>query len=102
MLPAKIHPVLPSYTIPAVLIYGGKEWNLNCYGTKGSCKRFDGSWRKFAEDNNLKVGDACVFELIEYSSKKLFFRVQILRGDIPPELLQKVVGETEDSPIVIE
>ncbi|EXB70636.1 B3 domain-containing protein [Morus notabilis] len=101
-LPAKIQPVLPSLATPAVLTYGGKEWNLTYRGSNASCKKLDGSWQNFVDDNNLKIGDACVFELDESSCKKLVFRVQILRGDIPPELHSKIVGESSDSPIVIE
>ncbi|XVF58855.1 hypothetical protein PTKIN_Ptkin07bG0099500 [Pterospermum kingtungense] len=40
-----------------------------------------GGWRAFTEDNNLNVGDVCVFELVKY-----------------PEILVKVV--IHRSPIV--
>ncbi|XP_062109111.1 B3 domain-containing protein Os04g0386900-like [Humulus lupulus] len=102
VLPTKIHPVLPSLIIPAVLTYKGKKWTMLFNGTNVVMKRFDNSWRNFAEDNKLKIGDACVFELTENSSRNLVFRVQILRGDIPSELLPKIVGESLESPIVIE
>lgn len=36
-------------------------------------------WKKFAEDNNLKVGDTCVFQLIDESKKS--FKVSILKAD---------------------
>ena len=97
-LPAKMHPILPIDTIPVVLAYRGNEWNM-LYNGKN--KRLHSSWRGFAEDNSLKIGDACVFELKEWNCKKLIFRVQILRGDIPPEVLPKIAGEGEDCPIVI-
>ena len=72
-------------------------------GASGRFKRFIG-WRAFIDDNNVKVGDACVFELMECCSTKLVFRVQILRGVFPAELLGKVSleGENSDAPIVIE
>lgn len=77
---------------------------MSCNGTQRTHKKFDSGWRAFINDNNLKAGDACVFELIERSSKKLVFRVQILRGDIPPEFQGKVSseGESSNTPIVIE
>ena len=72
-------------------------------GTSDRHKKFDTSWRSFVDDNNLKVGDACVFELEENNSKSIVFKVQILRGDIPPELLPKIpVGTSIESPIIIK
>ena len=67
----------------------------------GIRKRFDTNWRKFAVDNGLKIGDACVFELEECSGSKLVFRVQILDGEIPPELAQKIPGASANYPINI-
>ncbi|CAB4269257.1 unnamed protein product [Prunus armeniaca] len=60
------------------------------------------NWKAFAIDNNLKVGDSCVFEQLECSSTRLVFRVQILRGDIPFEFLDKLDGDNVDAPIVLE
>ena len=60
------------------------------------------SWKEFVDDNNLKVGDGCVFELMECSSTKLVFKAQILRGDIPAELLDKYSGEDGENPILID
>ena len=45
--------------------------------TKQGFQRTD--WTKFAQDNNLKVGDECIFDLIE--GKKIVFRVSIIRID---------------------
>ncbi|XP_050280742.1 B3 domain-containing protein Os04g0386900-like [Quercus robur] len=103
-VPAKLHSIIPSLVVPTVLTYCGKNWEMSCNGTQRTHKKFDSGWRAFINDNNLKVGDACVFELIERSSKKLVFRVQILRGDIPPEFQGKVSseGESSNTPIVIE
>ncbi|KAK7256215.1 hypothetical protein RIF29_29653 [Crotalaria pallida] len=36
-----------------------------------------GGWNRFARDNNLKVGDACIFELVDRT--KLTFQVYIFR-----------------------
>ncbi|KAK3015425.1 hypothetical protein RJ639_006543 [Escallonia herrerae] len=103
VFPAKMTPVLPSTTVPAVVTYRGKTWETIFYGDRAS-KRFDVSWKNFVNDNDLKVGDALVFELVDSSTTLVKFRVQILRGDFPSELLEKVneSGETSDNPIVIE
>ncbi|GMN29831.1 hypothetical protein TIFTF001_002576 [Ficus carica] len=37
-------------------------------------------WEKFARDNNLKVGDTCIFELI--NGNKMSFKVSILKADL--------------------
>ncbi|KAF4380720.1 hypothetical protein F8388_017074 [Cannabis sativa] len=36
-------------------------------------------WNKFAKENNLKVGDVCVFVLLEGENDKIVFEVVILR-----------------------
>lgn len=71
------------------------------YNGANRLKQFDrSSWGAFVNANDLKAGDGCVFELMECSSAKLVFRVQILRGDIPAELLENCIGEA-DKPIVV-
>ncbi|KAJ4721407.1 B3 domain-containing protein [Melia azedarach] len=101
-LPAKMTAILPSLEIPAFLTYKGKEWQMVYHGEVCKGKRFDTNWKKFAIDNKLKVGDGCVFELIECSSEKIKFKVQILRGDIPCKFEDKTNGESENMPIIIE
>lgn len=85
-----------------VLTFAGKSWEMTWNGshktTKSLCRK---SWKAFIDDNNLKVGDGCVFELTECNSTRLIFRVQILRGDIPDELLAKVIGEDAEKSIVL-
>lgn len=100
-VPAKMHRVLPHVVLPVVLNYCGKSWKMVYYGDNAH-KRFDPRWKYFVIDNNLKVGDACVFELTECSNSKLKFRVQILRGDFPSELLTKAKGVTSNAPINID
>ncbi|XP_052194686.1 B3 domain-containing protein Os04g0386900-like isoform X3 [Diospyros lotus] len=75
------------------------SWEME-YNADRNNKAFDSKWRKFANDNDLKLGDACIFELME-SNPALKFRVQILRGDFPAELLERD-GKTSDSAIVLE
>ncbi|OIV94215.1 hypothetical protein TanjilG_10643 [Lupinus angustifolius] len=63
-------------------------------------KWFDcGGWKIFADDNCLNIGDACVFELMEYSNQKIIFKVQILRGNITSKYHN---GIRPDEPIVID
>ncbi|XP_073023412.1 B3 domain-containing protein Os04g0386900-like [Primulina eburnea] len=103
MLPAHMVHLLPRATVPVTLTYGDKDWNLSY---RGDCARaaFDSEWRGFVKDNDLKCEDACVFELVENSGKNLKFKVHILRGDLPPEMVALVnsSGTTSDSPIVLD
>ncbi|XP_021758599.1 B3 domain-containing protein Os06g0112300-like [Chenopodium quinoa] len=102
ILPIKFSQALPNKTIPVILTRGGNSWETAYLGDKTpSNKRFDSRWRAFAEDNNLKVGDVCVFELVEQSDTLLKFKVQVLRGDFPSMLLYKEDG-TINNPIVVE
>ncbi|XP_052194685.1 B3 domain-containing protein Os04g0386900-like isoform X2 [Diospyros lotus] len=86
-LPNKMLPYLPPNPAPVVLTFRGKSWEME-YNADRNNKAFDSKWRKFANDNDLKLGDACIFELME-SNPALKFRVQILRGDFPAELLER-------------
>ncbi|KAG6597214.1 B3 domain-containing protein [Cucurbita argyrosperma subsp. argyrosperma] len=101
-MPAKFHSVLPAIMIPAVLYCEGKKWKIDYYGNRRGKALDTKQWRKFVNDNHLKCGDACVFELIECSSSVIKFRVQILRGDIPFELHEKFSGESRNTPILID
>lgn len=66
--------------------------------------RFDCNWKAFVLENELNIGDACVFELMECSHTNLRFKIHILRGDLLPELFAKVNsrGKTSDAPIVLD
>ncbi|MED6152498.1 hypothetical protein PIB30_092675 [Stylosanthes scabra] len=75
--------ILPSVQVPTVLKCKGKSWDMAYRGHAPGRKFFDGGWRKFAIDNHLGEGDACVFELMENSDEKIIFQVQILKGDLP-------------------
>lgn len=67
-----------------------------------SKKRFDCvSWRKFVEDNNLNVGDECVFQLVHSSTSKLVFKFQIFRVNNPSYFCKRTTGETAKSHIDI-
>ncbi|XP_057800439.1 B3 domain-containing protein Os04g0386900-like isoform X2 [Salvia miltiorrhiza] len=101
-VPTHILPSLPSVAVPLVLRHGDKEWRT-LYN--GGCRRprieYAG-WKSFVVDNNLKVGDACVFEVLESSTEILRLRVLILRNTmyLPPQLLPSD-GRTPETAIEI-
>ncbi|XP_026397354.1 uncharacterized protein LOC113292696 isoform X1 [Papaver somniferum] len=99
-IPKSVSQLLPEEEVPVILSYQNKTWRMKYCGNR-SVKRFDPSWKYFVQDNNLKVGDGCVFELTAHGNECIKFRVQILDGDIPCEFLDRVEGETINHPIVI-
>lgn len=101
LVPTKLHKILPGRLVRVVLTYQGNIWETKYNGAHPKYKSFIGSWRAFVDDNKLKVGDALVFELVKDHCSILVFRVRILRGDIPSELLQKV-GETEHATVIMD
>ena len=107
VIPARLHRHLPAARVPAVLLCRGRSWAASYCGDL-KCKKIDtAAWRDFALDNALRVGDACVFELItapaaagsSAASSEVVFRVQVLRGGLPEEITSK--GTTPDEPLVI-
>ncbi|CAK8577343.1 unnamed protein product [Lathyrus sativus] len=108
---SKICQKLPFGEVPTVLNCRGKSWDMT-YNGQNKNKQFDTiGWRNFVKDNNLKVGDGCVFELMENSEEKIVFEVQILGGGFPgtdyceeePIFISKFSGTGEsDSPYVID
>ncbi|KAD6453770.1 hypothetical protein R6Q59_015556 [Mikania micrantha] len=105
-IPRHLSENLPVARIPAKIVCGGKVWDLQYLGNQGltNCRLENQKWGEFVTDNNLKAGDACVFELTEGSSnsKRIKFRVQILRDEFPNELGDKATGSKADNPISID
>ncbi|KAL3516672.1 hypothetical protein ACH5RR_023574 [Cinchona calisaya] len=102
VFPASLHPDLPMKSVPAVVACRGKTWEMMFMGGN-SKKRFDiQSWKKFVNDNDLNLGDALFWEVMESSDEMVKFKVQIIRGDFPSELERQVNGETEATPIIID
>ncbi|WOL18282.1 B3 domain-containing protein [Canna indica] len=97
VLPRSIWPFLPSNRVHSTLCCQGKKWEMTYFGYQRQ-KRFDAGWKHFVMDNNLKIGDGCVFELMD--DKNLKFKVQILRGDLPPEFVEN--GMISGKPILID
>ncbi|XP_057980819.1 B3 domain-containing protein Os04g0386900-like isoform X2 [Malania oleifera] len=102
VVPSRMYPILPSFNVPVELIYRSKVWQMIYMGGNRTHKRFDSKWKVFVNDNNLRAGDACVFEIMECSDTNIKFKVQILRGDIPFNLVERKNGESLDSAVVIE
>ncbi|XP_020572392.1 B3 domain-containing protein Os04g0386900-like [Phalaenopsis equestris] len=86
VVPTSFRDALPSATVKGVLACRGKIWEIRYCGDC-TLKRFGVGWRKFVEDNELRVGDGCVFELMD--DKELRFRVQILDGQIPTKIFKR-------------
>ncbi|KAF6148514.1 hypothetical protein GIB67_042473 [Kingdonia uniflora] len=97
----KMQQLLPQAKVPLILTYQNKNWKTT-YEKFRTAKQFSFTWKHFVIDNNLKLGDACVFELTECSGQCVRFRLQILSGDIPPEFADRIDGNTPSVPIVIE
>ncbi|CAL9766219.1 unnamed protein product [Musa acuminata subsp. burmannicoides] len=96
-IPKKFWPHLPNTCVPLTLHFKKKIWEMRYYGDRAQ-RRFDGGWKHFVNDNNLKIGDCCFFELMDDTD--FTFRVQLLRGDLPAECLNN--GLSSDRPILID
>ncbi|KMZ57809.1 B3 domain-containing protein [Zostera marina] len=83
VIPRSFQDYLPPTTVPTTLFCRNGIWELNYFGDKGRLKRFDQGWKTFALENDLKIGDACVFELLQSGEDLLIFAVQILDGTVP-------------------
>ncbi|GAB2291290.1 hypothetical protein Dimus_025549 [Dionaea muscipula] len=104
IVPAKMARHLPHAVVPVIVTTNGRSWEMTYdgQGPQRSHKKFMAGWKAFVEDNRIELGDACVFEILESSSKAVKLKVQILRGKFPAELLERVNGESIDSPIIVD
>lgn len=93
-IPADFLEFLPPSSTSLILSCREKEWAVRCIAYAKS-KVIRAGWKQFAADNKLKIGDGCVFELLDDDEMK--FRVQILSGDVPAG-----DGDNIDNPIVID
>ncbi|KAI3861328.1 hypothetical protein MKW92_022502, partial [Papaver armeniacum] len=55
-----------------------KTWEVNYVSGTPSERRISLGWREFVADNDLKEGDVCIFELVDFG-KKLKMNVHIFR-----------------------
>ncbi|XP_074318160.1 B3 domain-containing transcription factor VRN1-like [Silene latifolia] len=58
----------------------GDTWPVRCEGNTPKYMNIVGGWKKYALDNKLRVGDICVFELIN-AAKRLFFTQVQMKGN---------------------
>ncbi|XP_038982890.1 B3 domain-containing protein Os04g0386900-like [Phoenix dactylifera] len=98
-VPRRFCSLLPSESVSVFLSCERRTWEMRYCGSS-SLKRFDRGWKKFAIDNNLKIGDGCVFELTDHKNMK--FQVRILRGEIPSPVVDSAGGQSYDTPIMID
>ncbi|CAL5207845.1 unnamed protein product [Lathyrus oleraceus] len=64
--------------------------------------RISSGWKIFASDNNLKVGDVCLFEMINYDAyafRVLVFRVDDEQGSPPPQVHRDRINWVETARI---
>ncbi|KAI3970890.1 hypothetical protein MKX01_024537 [Papaver californicum] len=80
-IPKSVNQLLPEEEVPVILSYKNKKWRVKYQGNH-AFKRFDSSWKYFVQDNNLKHSKNCIM-----------FRIQVLDGDIPSELRDRVEGQ---------
>lgn len=61
------------------LLVGDRSWPalLNVSGLYGKAKISSG-WHEFVKENHLRLGDVCIFELMEVND--LVLKVHIFRG----------------------
>lgn len=93
--------LLPTEAIPSILTYKSKSWGKVYNGEHKRLKNFDRNWKPFMVDNELEIGDACIFELIENNKKMLKFKVHILRGDMLPEVLASRDDTSAETPSIL-
>ncbi|XP_074318157.1 B3 domain-containing transcription factor VRN1-like [Silene latifolia] len=68
----------------------GDTWPVRCDGNTPKFMKFVGGWKKYALDNKLRVGDICVFELINVA--KCLFQVEIIRCSFRVSDFEGVAG----------
>jgi hypothetical protein len=71
---------LPFKKVTLMLNCHGKSWNVMCriQAQRGqrTFKRLCKGWAQFARDNNLQLGDLCLFELLK--TKKYTMNVNVI------------------------
>ena len=68
---------LPGRDQTLILELEDKEWHTTLH-IKGSRKIIYRGWSKFACDNNLQLGDICLFKMAERRTRGLAMRVHII------------------------
>ncbi|KAJ4820510.1 B3 domain-containing protein [Rhynchospora pubera] len=68
----------PEENRKAILHYKGREWPLSISYKNGLHPYFSSGWRDFVKDNNLHIGNLCLFELMK-NNNTVSFKVHISR-----------------------
>ena len=101
VVPRSLAPFLPAATAPATVAWRGRSWGMRFTGGR-QVQRLEAGWRGFALDAGLRLGDACVLELLDAGPDHVAFRAQVLRADIPAAIRGRAGGDTSASPILID
>ncbi|TVU46111.1 hypothetical protein EJB05_05629 [Eragrostis curvula] len=72
---------LPLGMTTLTLQRNGKNWEVQCVGRVGESKRLQCGWKQFADDNDLQLGDLCLFELV--GNKKHTMNVHVIPMKFP-------------------
>ncbi|XP_019240388.1 PREDICTED: B3 domain-containing protein Os11g0197600-like [Nicotiana attenuata] len=71
---------LEKYGNLVLCVPGRGSWSVKCTIGPGNAKVF---WKKFVLDNELKLGDVCVFEVIKGSKPLMDVTIFLAAGSIP-------------------
>ncbi|GFP80955.1 B3 domain-containing protein os03g0620400 [Phtheirospermum japonicum] len=69
---------LPCKGATITLVTDGKRWSVGC-SVGEEWASLSRGWKDFVQDNGLKFGDACVFEVANYKKNKPVWNVIIFR-----------------------
>ena len=58
----------------------GEKWDCRFADTRGE-KKLSSGWKKFVQDNDLKMGDICLFELLSNQKRTMEVYVIPLNDD---------------------
>lgn len=70
----------PDSTNVTISVSDGRAWPIKyIVANRGQHACFSSGWKRFAQDNCLKIGDVCSFELIKCAQTSVLFKVVIFR-----------------------
>ncbi|KAG6477809.1 hypothetical protein ZIOFF_061241 [Zingiber officinale] len=99
-IPKQFSHHMPKDSARALLFCGDKMWEVHYVYHKDNKYFRRSGWRAFVVDNDMHMGDGCVFELMD--KEKMHFKVQILRGDAPDLPCLGGDGRNSSDPILID
>lgn len=106
LMPRKAMRLLPNEDVVVTLRHGDNQWAGTYHGSYKRPVISKEAWKPFVDDNHLKAGDICTFELEKLCDIcGVWLKVVLLKGpfDTPAErLLKAMAGTNEDHAIVID